>query len=113
MTFTNWTLEQERDEGVAFMLAHRGVSVALVRGATTLSAQTVLIAPDANMRSEETSPTGQSSGVWVVLVGAAALDIRRGDRFKYPASSANLNYEVVAVDRSMGGMVQARAKVTQ
>lgn len=109
--FTNWTIDQERGEGVGFLLAHRGVSIVLRRGSTNLAAQTVMIVPDSNTTSQERSADqGQSATQRFFVIGTASLDIQRGDTFSYQPVNANQrNFEVMSVDRTLPGQVQARA----
>lgn len=109
--FTNWTIDQERGEGVSFLLAHRGVSIVLRRGSTNLAAQTVLIVPDTNTSSQERdAEQGQSAAQRYFVIGESDLDIQRGDTFSLnPVNANQRNFEVISVDKSLPGQVQARA----
>lgn len=107
--FSNWTIDQEYDEGVDFILGHRGVSIVLVRNGTPIAAQTMFVGP-MNTPRETSAEQGQSAKQEYIIIGEADLNIRRGDRFSYQPVNANqLNYEVTSVDKSLHGQVQARA----
>ncbi len=109
--FSNWTIDQERGEGVSFLLGHRGVSLVLRRGTTNLPAQTVQIVPDTNTSSQERSADqGQCAAQRFFVIGTASLNIQRGDTFSYQPVNANQrNFEVISVDKTLPGQVQARA----
>ena len=107
--FSNWSITEERGEGPAFLLAHRGVSIVLTRGNSTIAAQTVVLTP-ANQPSQREGDAGQSGKQEYVVIGLSSLNIRRGDRFSHNPVTANaLNFEVISVDKTLPNMVQARA----
>lgn len=110
-----WAAQASRDGGIDLMLGHRGVSVVIRRDNTNLAAQTLLIAPAgrASSSSERSSESGQSATEQLLLVGTATADLRKNDRFTYPASAGRLNYEVKRVERSLFGMTQAFAEEIQ
>lgn len=110
-----WAAQASRDGGIDLMLGHRGVSVVIRRDNTNLAAQTLLIAPAgrASSSSERSSESGQSATEQLLLVGTATADLRKNDRFMYPASAGRLNYEIKRVERSLFGMTQAFAEEIQ
>jgi hypothetical protein len=110
-----WAAQASRDGGIDLMLGHRGVSVVIRRGDANLSSQTLLIAPAGrnSNSSERSSDSGQSATEQLLLVGMATADLRKNDRFMYPASAGRLNYEVKRVERSLFGMIQAFAEEIQ
>jgi len=110
-----WYRQSERADSVAFMIGHRGVSLAIVRGDETLDAQSVILAPAGRdtTASERKSESGSGAYEQLLIVGQPDLDIKRGDLFKYPSTVARLNYKVVRVERTLHGMVQAYAEETQ
>lgn len=110
-----WYRQFERADSVAFMIGHRGVSLTIVRGDTTLTAQSVILAPagrDTTARARK-SESGSGAVEQLLVVGQPDLDIKRGDLFKYPSTVARLNYRVARVERTLHGMVQAYAEETQ
>lgn len=113
--FEEWYRELDRSDSVAFMIGHRGISITLDRAGTPVSAQTLLLAPAGKntTASEISSDTGVAAKEQLLLVGLPTADIKRQDRFKYPSSAGRLNYEVVRVERSIPGMIQAFAEEMQ
>lgn len=107
-----------RAEGIDYMLGQRGVPVVLVRAGSALAAQTVLIVP-ARVRDEATGAAGQAARAQMTVIGTrghatrADLNIRRGDRFRYPNAADGTQYEVTHVDRTQAGKVEARADAVQ
>lgn len=110
-----WYRQFERADSVAFMTGHRGVSISLVRGATDLDAQTVILAPAGRDTTASAKKSESGSGAYeqLLIVGQPDLDIKRGDLFKYPAALGRLNYKVVRVEKTLHGMTQAYAEETQ
>lgn len=110
-----WAAQASRDGGIDLMLGHRGVSVVIRRDNSNLAAQTLLIAPagSSSASSERSSESGQSATEQLLLVGTATADLRKNDRFMYPASAGRLNYEIKRVERSLFGMTQAFAEEIQ
>ena len=110
-----WYRQFDRADSVAFLIGHRGVSLTLVRGATTQAVQTALLVPAGrnNEASESAVDTGGAAHEQLLIVGAPDMDIARGDRFKYPATVERLNYEVVRVEKVLEGMIQAFAEEVQ
>lgn len=108
--FSNWAIDQERGEGVSFLLSHRGVDIVLNRNGTLIAAQTVMIVPEDSRAVERSADQGQSAKQRYVVIGTSALNIRRGDRFSYrPANANQLNFEVTSVNKTLAGQVQAQA----
>jgi hypothetical protein len=109
-----WLAQADRTDNIALLVGLRGASVVLVRGATALAAQNMIIVPAA--ASSTSSEAGKDSGTaareQVLLVGESSLNVRRGDRFSYGAiPTGRLNYEVLRVERLHTGMIQAFAEV--
>lgn len=115
-----WVDSFARAEGVEYMLGHRGVSVVLVReGEGALPAQTVLLFPASQSRLEVEGEAGEASTIAMTVVGPRDhstlpdLDIRRGDRFRYPNVQGGTQYEVTHVDLTQPGKVEARAMAAE
>lgn len=113
-----WLDDANRAGGVAFMIGHRGTSVTLKRGATTLAAQTVLLVPASGARSstpEPQSASGVGGNDFVFLIGTrghptlADLNVQRGDLFAHNS----IRYRVTYVDKTMPGKCEARAEAAQ
>jgi hypothetical protein len=110
-----WYRQFERADSVAFMIGHRGVSLVLVRGNTTLEAQTALIAP-AGQNTQASERRGEAviaTMEQLVIIGLPGMDIKRGDLFRHPGETGRLNWRVVRVEKAVHGMVQAYAEETQ
>lgn len=95
-------------------------SVTLIRGATALSAQTVRLEFNTSTRgAEPSSDSGAASKQYLMIFGIQGhpsqsdTNIQRGDRFSYLASNGRLNYEVLSVDKTQIGQVQAIAEELQ
>jgi len=86
------------------------VEIALVRGATTLDAQCVRVVP-VNLGSlqGETAGNNVPTQMGVALIGAANLNIKKGDLFSFRSG----RYKVISVMLAVQGHVQATAEGTQ
>lgn len=109
----NWLDDANRAGGVAFMIGHRGVSVTLVRGASALPAQTVLLVPASGSTTRTTeaqSGGGVAGKEYYYMIGTRGhpdLDdfgVARGDRFRHEG----VTYECTYVDKTMIGKTEAR-----
>lgn len=94
--------------------------VTLVRGETALAAQTVRIEFNTTTRGTELkSDTGASSKQYAMIFGIQGhatetdTNIQRGDQFSYLSPNGALNYEVLSVDKTQIGQVQAIAEELQ
>ena len=110
-----WYRQFDRADSVAFIIGHRGISLTLIRVGSTIAAQTFMLAPAGrnNNTSEVAADSGIAAKEQLLLVGLPTADIKRGDRFMYPASAGRLNYEVVRVERAVYGMLQSFAEEVQ
>lgn len=95
-------------------------TVTLVRGATVLTAQVVRLEFNTSTRgAEPSSDSGAASKQYLVIFGIQGHDslpdtnIQRGDRFSYLATNGRLNYEVLSVDKTQIGQIQAVAEEMQ
>ena len=91
-----WLAQADRTDNIALLVGLRGASVVLVRGATALAAQNMIIVPAA--ASSTSSEAGKDSGTaareQVLLVGESSLNVRRGDRFSYGAGAGDVGRTV-------------------
>ncbi len=109
-----WLDDYPRAAGVAFMIGHKGVQLTLVRGATALSPQWVVLVPASTVsRTQEfTTETGVGGKDVYYVIGCqdhptvADLDIRKGDRFVLDGA----HFEITFVDYTMAGKIEARAE---
>jgi hypothetical protein len=85
------------------------VSVALRRGATTLSTQTIRIAQAGRQAANVAGNELEASILDMTVLGATTLDIQPGDRF----TSGSVLYEVTAVAANKRSGVRARARMVQ
>ena len=108
-----WYREQERTP--AFMIGHRGVDLVLVRNDVALPAQKVLLVPKASANaSEKQNDTALAAMDALIVIGSDSLDIERNDRFSFrPALANRLNYRIAYVEKTLEGMIQARAETIQ
>lgn len=90
--------------------------ITVSRGNTTLDAQTVRIESQIDV-SEPASESGKAAKRMITLFGVvghpsiADTDLRRGDRFSYSATpTGRLNYEVIHVDKTQIGQIQAECE---
>lgn len=101
-------------------IQRKPTTVTLVRGTTTLTAQVVRL-EFANTVSggESVSDSGTAAKRILNIFGIQGhvvqsnTDIQRGDRFSYLSSNGRLNYEVLSVDKTQIGQVQAIAEELQ
>lgn len=114
-TLEDWLQQSDRADTTAFMIGHRGVSLVLVRAGTPLAAQTALLVPSGRQTAagEISGESGQAAKEQLLIVGLPTMNVQRGDRFKYPASMGRLNYEVIRVEETMVGSIQAYAEEMQ
>lgn len=100
----------ERSASVWWWIQRKPTSVVLLRGVSTVTAQTVRI--ENAQPSEVGQDSGQSARRSVMVFGIqghatlADTDIQRGDKFKWYAAGSLANYEVIAVDKAQIGQVQ-------
>jgi hypothetical protein len=95
-------------------------TVTLVRGAITLDAQTVRLEfTNTTSGTENVSESGAASRRTLNIFGIQGhpseddTNIQRGDRFSYLATNGRLNYEVLSVDKTQLGQIQAVAEELQ
>ena len=114
-TLEEWYRQADRGATVSFMIGHRGVSLTLVRDGTVLDAQMVLLVPAGrnNSATEKNGEGGTAAHEQLLIVGQDDLNIQRGDKFKFPATRGRLNYEVVRIETTLVGMVQAFCEEVQ
>lgn len=110
------TETENRAESVEFMIGHRGVNITLVRNATPITAQKVLVVPQGQGNpSRNDTPASSGAMQVMVLVGLrdhatlADFDVQRDDRFVHLGAS----YVVRFVDNSMPGKTEAYAEARQ
>jgi hypothetical protein len=109
----------ERASSVWFWINRKAHSLVFTRGATTLTAQTVRIEWDNVQGQESTSASGRGSKNLLRIFGIqghstyADTDIQRGDRFSLNSTNSRLNYEVISVDKTQIGQIQATAEEMQ
>lgn len=84
------------------------VSIAIRRGGSTLTAQSVRIAGNGSGRVNDNGEASQAVGT-VVVLGSATLDIQTSDRF----TTGGQLYEVEFVRTNRRGGVQAQARMVQ
>lgn len=110
-----WYRQFDRADSVAFIIGHRGINLTMIRAGATVAAQTFILAPAGrnNDSSENASDSGVAAKEQLLLVGLPDADLKRGDRFMYPASAGRLNYEVIRVEHAVLGMVQGFAEEMQ
>lgn len=113
--FEEWYRELDRSDSIGFMIGHRGVSITLVRNGVKQTAQSALLVPAGRNTdaSEVKAESGVSAIEQLLLVGQSDFNVERGDKFKYPSTMTRLNYEVVRVEKTLVGMVQAYAEEIQ
>ena len=108
-----WLDDANPASEVAFIVGHRGVSVTLVRGATPLAAQTVLLVPASGASSTTREPAGGggiAGETYSYLIGPRDhptlddFDVARGDLFTHEGAK----YKVDFVDKTMPGKTEAR-----
>lgn len=106
--------------GVAFAAeGPQGQSITLTRGAGTIAAQNVIVAPVSSSQAEQIykTPDGQErkGTLDLILIGPrnhatlADFNVQRGDRFRLGTA----RYEVVLVDTSINGRTEARCVAFQ
>ncbi len=108
-------LDTGRAGDVALEIADDPVSVTLVRGSTTLTAQTVrLLQPPGESRGQERgSAGGEQAEADLVVLGDEDLDIQRGDRFKADSEWYEVFYVQPALAGFHGNRVEALARQMQ
>jgi hypothetical protein len=104
-------LDTGREGDVALEIADDPVSVTLVRGSTTVAAQTVrlLHPPGAPAGTEAGSPGGEQTEADLVVLGESDFDVQRGDRFTTDGEW----YEVFYVQPAQSNRVEALARQGQ
>lgn len=106
----DWLDDYSRSSGVEFMIDHQPTSVTLVQGnGTARAAQNVRLAYLIQRGAEAQSAAGQSGQNELVLIGPPTFAVARGDRFMIGTA----RYEVVFVDTSLPGKIEARARAVQ
>lgn len=113
--FEEWYREFDRGDSVAFMIGHRGVSLVLTRGNTTLAAQDMLLAPlaKANFANEQGTDSGIGTSNQVLVLADDSANMQRGDRFSFPVGTVRLNYEIIRVEKTLAGQLQGIAEEVQ
>jgi hypothetical protein len=110
-----------RAAGVWAWILRKPDSITIIRGGVAQStAQTVRIEFAVNVMTNEIGNNSGTSGKrYVTIFGIqghatqANTDIQRGDKFKYHAAGNLANYEVLSVDKSQIGQIQAIAEELQ
>lgn len=96
---------------IGLISARLGVAIALVRGASTLTAQTLILAPISG-QSEVVGDAGRSERLRCVLIGYRGVsgqtdfDVQPGDRFAYQG----VTYRVMVVDKQIAGRTEAHCE---
>lgn len=113
--FTSLTTANERGEGISFIVNHRKQSITLYRDNVALAAQNVALFPlgQVSTTQQMQGSAGQPARDELLIVGAATLNIRRGDEFAYQTSGTRRNWRVMYVEKAIAGQIQARAEVMQ
>lgn len=92
LPLTEWLDDIDRSTDTARLIAEKSASIVITRAGVQLAAQTVRLEP-MSLPSETTGSTYTVSNAGVLIVGykdhatITNTNIRRGDRFQYPAST--------------------------
>jgi hypothetical protein len=95
-------------------------TITIIRAGVAQAAQVVRIEINASANATDLSAnSGTSSRRYVTIFGIqghstqADTDIQRGDKFKYLAAGNLANYEVLSVDKTQIGDIQAVAEMLE
>lgn len=106
-------LDTGREGDVALEIADDPVSVTMVRGSTTLAAQTVRLLQPPERGRERGSAGGEQAEADLVVLGEEDLDVQRGDRFKADSQWYEVFYVQPALSGFHGNRVEALARQLQ